>query len=446
MTSTHAPIVIVGGGISGLVSAALIGKAGLPVVLLEKTSAVGGRAATREKNGFLFNLGPHALYRRGVLRQTLKRLGIDVRGGVPTGNGGFAIAGGRAHTLPAGFASLLTTSVLPIAAKFEFARLLSRLPAVDAAALQRQTLASWLDANVQHKGVRQMFEMLVRVTTFTNDPEHQSAGAAIEQVQMSLNGSVLYLDGGWQTIVDGLHRVAIDAGARFVPAAAAVALERRHARMVDAVQLADGTTLPASAVIIGAAPGDVEALTGLSGLASPLAPPVRVATLDVALRSLPKPKRTVAFGTDVPLYFSVHSAVARLAPAGRALIHTAKYLPPDEIAGRQVERELEATMDMMQPGWRDRVEFRQFLPNLTVTHAQITAARGGVGGRPSSRLSAFDNVFIAGDWVGARGQLSDAAAASAADAAADAVAVCRGRPGAMGRSEVRLLHAGLGAA
>jgi hypothetical protein len=30
----------------------------------------------------------------------------------------------------------------------------------------------------------------------------------------------------------------------------------------------------------------------------------------------------------------------------------------------------------------------------------------------------FDNICIAGDWVGPRGQLSDAAAASAADAAA----------------------------
>lgn len=423
MTSTRAPIVIVGGGLSGLVSAALIGRAGLPVVILEKTSAVGGRASTREKNGFLFNLGPHALYRRGVLRQTLKQLGVDVRGGVPTANGGFAIARGRAHTLPVGLTSLLTTSVLPVAAKFEFARLQSRLAAVDTAAIQGQTLASWLDANVHETAVRQLFEMLVRVTTFTHDPEHQSAGAAIEQVQLSLTGSVLYVDGGWQTIVDGLRRVATDAGARIVAGAPAVALERRSARTVDAVRLADGAAMAASAVIVGAGPQDVEELTGAADLASPLAPPVRIASLDVALRSLPKPKRTVGLGVDVPLYFSVHSSVARLAPSGGAVIHTARYLKPHETAGHEVERELEATMDMMQPGWRDLVHFRQFLPNLVVTHARIAAARGGISGRPGTRLPAFDNVFIAGDWVGPRGQLSDAAAASATDAAHRAIDV-----------------------
>ena len=137
----------------------------------------------------------------------------------------------------------------------------------------------------------------------------------------------------------------------------------------------------------------------------------------MALQSLPRPKHTVAFGIDVPLYFSVHSALARLAPAGGAVIHVAKYLRPEEAADREIERELEALMDMMQPGWRDRLEFKQFLPSLVVTHAEAIAARGGVAGRPSARLDGFDNVVIAGDWVGARGQLSDGCAASATDAA-----------------------------
>jgi len=135
------------------------------------------------------------------------------------------------------------------------------------------------------------------------------------------------------------------------------------------------------------------------------------------LQSLPKPKQTLAFGVDTPLYFSVHSAVARLAPQAGALIHVSKYLRPAENAGREVEQELERLMDDMQPGWRDRVEARHYLPSLMVTHAEVTAASGGLGGRPAPRIAPFENVFIAGDWIGPRGQLSDATAASAADAA-----------------------------
>ena len=86
-------------------------------------------------------------------------------------------------------------------------------------------------------------------------------------------------------------------------------------------------------------------------------------------------------------------------------------------------------MDMMQPGWRDRIEFKQFLPNLVVTNSELTAARGGTTGRPLPRIHAFDNVFVAGDWVSARGQLSDAAAASAGEAARLIIATAGDRRG-----------------
>lgn len=425
MTSTPRPIVVIGGGIAGLVSAAIAAKAGAPVILLEKASALGGRAATRQKNGFSFNLGPHALYRRGILNQTLRQLGVAVSGAAPGGNGAFALAKGRLHTLPAGLASLLTTGVLGLPGKIEFARLLSRVPAVDPAPLQHQTLAAWLDANTHDATVRQLIEMLVRVTTFTNDPQRQSAGAAIEQLQLSLSG-VLYLDGGWQTIVDGLRRVAVDAGARVLSPAPVVSLETRDRRTVYGVRLSDGTIVPASAVIITGAPDEVRQLTGMQY--PDVGPAVRVATLDVALRTLPKPKRTVAFGLETPLYFSVHSSVARLAPEGGAVIHASKYLRPSENAGGDVERELNGLMDLMQPGWRELVESKQFLPNLTVTHAQLTASTGGLAGRPGPHVDHFANVSIAGDWVGPRGQLSDAAAASAIDAAQAALESCRARP------------------
>src|SRR5215208_2209389 len=116
-TTHQSPVVVVGGGISGLVSAALVAKAGRSAVLLEKASAIGGRATTRNRHGFLFNLGPHALYRKGVLSQTLRQLGVEVTGSVPEGGGGFVIRGGRRHTLPVGLTSLMTTSVMGLSAK-----------------------------------------------------------------------------------------------------------------------------------------------------------------------------------------------------------------------------------------------------------------------------------------------------------------------------------------
>jgi 1-hydroxy-2-isopentenylcarotenoid 3,4-desaturase len=51
-------VVIVGGGIGGLASAALLARAGHTVTLLEAHATLGGRAGNWEKNGFRFDTGP----------------------------------------------------------------------------------------------------------------------------------------------------------------------------------------------------------------------------------------------------------------------------------------------------------------------------------------------------------------------------------------------------
>jgi hypothetical protein len=45
------------------------------------------------------------------------------------------------------------------------------------------------------------------------------------------------------------------------------------------------------------------------------------------------------------------------------------------------------------------------------------AGSRGMAGRPSAQAPGLDRVFIAGDWVGPRGYLLDAALASASEAA-----------------------------
>ncbi|MGV8912083.1 MAG: phytoene desaturase family protein [Rhodoglobus sp.] len=51
-------VVVIGGGIAGLASAALLAKEGHSVTLLEGRSAVGGRAGSWEHDGFRFDTGP----------------------------------------------------------------------------------------------------------------------------------------------------------------------------------------------------------------------------------------------------------------------------------------------------------------------------------------------------------------------------------------------------
>ena len=67
--------VIVGGGIAGLASAALLAKAGMKVTLLEARDKVGGRAYIWEKDGFVFDMGPSWYLMPDAFDQFFKLMG-----------------------------------------------------------------------------------------------------------------------------------------------------------------------------------------------------------------------------------------------------------------------------------------------------------------------------------------------------------------------------------
>jgi len=413
--------VVVGGGLAGLAAATLLARGGARVTVYERSTVLGGRAVTQEEAGFRLNLGPHALYRCGAAAKVLRELGVDVPGGIPRASGGHAVAGGVAHTLPAGPISLLTTGLLPLPAKRELAHLLGAVGRLDPAPLDPVTVRDWLARDIRHAEIRQLVAALFRLATYTNDPERQSAGAALRQLQLALAKNVTYVDGGWQTLVDRLRAAAEAAGVRLVPGRRVVRIE--HDGAVRGAVLDGGERVPASRVIVALAPDEAAALVEGDPHATVAAwarsaIPVRAASLDVGLARLPRPRSTFALGIDRPLYLSVHSAVARLAPSGRAMIHVARYLPVGvESDPRSDEHELETLLDTIQPGWRAHVVVRRFLPRLTVMNAAVTAAMGGMAGRPGPAVPGIRGLFVAGDWVGDEGLLADASLASAARAA-----------------------------
>lgn len=416
-----ADVVIIGGGLAGLAAAAYAARGGRSVTLCERAPAAGGRAATSAEGEVLFNLGPHALYAGHCAEAVLRELGVSYRGHKPSPSGAFGIARGAKHALPGGLVSLLTTGLFGLPAKLETARLLAGFGRLDPTPLERVSAADWLAGSIRHAEVRALVEALFRVSSYSNDPQRYSAGAAIAQLQHALGKGVLYLDGGWQTLVDGLRNAATSAGARVLTSARAEAVAPDAAGWQ--VRLADGAVIRSAAVVLAIAPDAAAAL--LDGAAqatlrqwAAAAIPVKAACLDLALQRLPQPRASFALGIDQPLYLSVHSAVARLAPQGQAVIHVAKYLGPLPADAKAVEAELEGLMDLVQPGWRPLVVARRFLPDMLVTHALPTAAAGGTAGRPGPAVPGVAGLYVAGDWVGADGQLADASLASARQAAA----------------------------
>ena len=406
---SQANINIVGGGIAGLIAATELARAGAKVRLFEQAAEFGGRARTRMTDGFFLNQGPHALYTAGALMPALERLSVPFSGKRLEGGDRQAIYRGELHRLPTSLASLALTGLMSASDKIAFARVQK---AVIDGATGKESFALWLDEQDVSPMVRMGMEAISRLSSYANAPSLVHAGALLEQIRRAFKG-VLYLDGGWGTLVDGLAKAAREAGAELIPGAAAerVMIEGRRTR----VTLADGSQHVADATLLALGPKEAAGLAhtvASLGTYAQDAVAVRANTLDLALGRLPAGAKPFALGIDQPFYFSVHSNDAKLAPEGGAVVHIARYMAPDEQVGRDAISELESVADLVMPGWRPLEKKRQELRGMVVANAFVRWDKP----RPDVALPDAPGLFIAGDWVGDEGMIADAAAASAVKA------------------------------
>ena len=240
-----------------------------------------------------------------------------------------------------------------------------------------------------------------------------SADAAIGQLQQAAGHGVLYLDGGWQRLVDGLRRVAVDRGA--VVRTHAVVLGVQAAATGHEVVVGDAP-VRARAVVVAAGGPDVTArLLGLEAAwGDRLGPPSEVACLDLGLAQ--PARRGILFGVDEPLYLSTHCPPADLAPVGRTLVSLLRYIEPGAASTADEDRAALAAHADAAGVARDSIELERFLHRMTAITAVPIPSAGGLGGRPPVAVAEVPGAFVSGDWVGPSGMLSDAVMASAAAA------------------------------
>jgi hypothetical protein len=136
------------------------------------------------------------------------------------------------------------------------------------------------------------------------------------------------------------------------------------------------------------------------------------AALDLGL-ARPLQPVSLLFSFDEPLYLSQHAPPADLAPPGAAVVHVLRYgaRAADVDRADLVAHAAAAGIDL------DEAPAQRFLARMTVAHSVPTPGWGGLAGRPPVAVSDAEGVYLAGDWVGSRGQLADASAASAEEAA-----------------------------
>ncbi|MCM3636989.1 FAD-dependent oxidoreductase [Sporosarcina luteola] len=412
-------VAVVGGGLAGLTAANFLAREGKKVVVLEKSKRLGGRAITNEKNGVLLNLGPHGLYMSGDAANILTELGLSLPGGNATkGVHIHGILNHEVHVIPTDFPSIMSSSLLSWKAKFILGKLMGKIMRLTIYSIPEVSLKEWVDSEIPDPMVRRLFYSICRLTSYTNAPTLQLAKPVLKQVKRSLHAGVLYVDEGWDTIVQSLKKQAEALGAEIVSNKNVINIE--HHEQYQIIQCSDGTVIHVPNCIIAAPPK--EAMNMLNGaeytslrLWNEQAIPVTACCLDIGINKLPNPKHQFAIGLDQALFFTNQSRAAKLSEDGTLVVSIAKYHDPmEEINVNADKQQLESVMDLLHPGWQKEVVVQQFLPKLTVSHDFPHVKRRG---NPGPSIPEMKGIYIAGEWAGHEEVLADAAVASGKRAA-----------------------------
>jgi protoporphyrinogen/coproporphyrinogen III oxidase len=176
---TPVPVVVIGGGISGLACAYRLQQAGIPVRVLEAASRPGGVIATIDQDGFRFELGPQSFLSTEPLLGLIDALGLgdqllhaDPR--APR----YILLGGKLIAAPLAPPSLLTTSLFGAGTKW---RLLSEILRRTRPPSDDESIAAF----VRRKFGAELLDRLVAPFVsgvYAGDPEQLSLRASFPKV------------------------------------------------------------------------------------------------------------------------------------------------------------------------------------------------------------------------------------------------------------------------
>ncbi|MFS0705596.1 phytoene desaturase family protein [Cellulomonas sp. 179-A 9B4 NHS] len=291
-------VVVVGGGVGGLATAALLARGGAQVTLLERHDRVGGRAGTWEVDGFRFDTGPSWWFMPEVMEHTFALLGrrlsdeIDLvpldpayrlfpEPGTQPAVAPFDVTAdwdtNAAHfeALEPGAAARMRRFVDEASDAYRVAldhflyttfERPDRALSADVvrrgrtlATLLTRSLADKVAATVEHPVLRQV---LSYHAVFLGSSPYRVPALYSLMTHLDLSAGVSYPRGGVYRLVEALEKAAVEEGVDVRTGADVVGIDvedaprtLRHPRRTGrarGVHLADGTFLPADVVVSGA--------------------------------------------------------------------------------------------------------------------------------------------------------------------------------------------------
>ncbi|SET84658.1 Phytoene dehydrogenase-related protein [Oceanobacillus limi] len=398
-------VVIVGGGLAGLVAANYLGKTNYNILLLEQSTHLGGRAKTNTIQKHYFNMGPHAFYKRGVAKSILHELDVQLIGGSPK-PGGLLYYQDQSYQAPFSLTKIISSRLLNWRERMEWFRIIVKLLTVKIDSIGDISFEEWVSSTSSSRKMKDLLFTLCRLATYCHNPEMTSAKVIVHHLKLALGG-VIYLNYGWQSIVDQLYTQAVNHDVQFKLQSSVkqIVLDNKPIKI-----LLNEDVIHTNYIIFTGNPYHLRQLipskNSLLEHFLDSSVPIQAATMDIALQKLPRPNHSFALSLDQPYYYSLHSKFATLSTEEKShILHVLKYDKTiEKIDHREIQYELENFLERNQPGWRQHVINQRFLPKITVNQRIPRHDDHLLLNHMKSK-----KLYMAGDWASQTSMLSEAA-------------------------------------
>ncbi len=177
-------VIIVGAGYGGMSTAALLAHSGLSVLVIEKSSMIGGRASSyRDDDGFTWEYGAHSLRlaHKGIAGEVFARLDDEIKF-LPRTNDAKLVFKNRLWPRPEGPLGFLKNPMLSLKARLLLLLLMVRIKKSDPEMWYDQTLLDFY-RKFSTNAELEAFLSFLGMTVMCPEPDRVSAGEVIAFLQ-----------------------------------------------------------------------------------------------------------------------------------------------------------------------------------------------------------------------------------------------------------------------
>jgi phytoene dehydrogenase-like protein len=421
-------VIVVGGGLAGLGTGALLAHSGARVLLLERRPILGGRALVVKQQGFTLNYGLHYVVggKSSPHYRILERIGK--LGAAPLApviaNKLHRMRAGKLHITPTTPLDMLTTGLLTPAGKIGLAKAALAIMTANISSLWDVPTGRWLESVTHERSLRNFFLDLVGPLTFEPIPGDVSAAhfiLAVRPFLMPKAPIAYYPVGGWAGIFEAFKAKIEEAGGEVRLKAQAERLATEDGRAAGV--WAGGEVLRSRTVVAAVPPNELAEF-----LKDTLVPeineerlkkirPTMGVAVDLGVMGLQNEKVATIELPELNGTLGIHNLFEpSLAPEGGHLIQFLRFMTPEQMQDSvDVERSEPMIIELLEtiwPGFREKIVLRRTLirPMLTAASHRYDQSKPTL---LPLKISSLPGLFLAGDATASPGELSNSAGESA---------------------------------